>query len=622
MNAESDALMQQIYLAVPFAEKDTAKEAGARWDKDKKIWYVEAANIGKTISEETIKKWLPNKDVAQGAQQKQALRPEEEFAAEIRAAGLILDGEPIMDGKFHRVPVEGGKRGAKDGAYVGFLDGKPSGHIENFKSGLKLAWTSQSASLSPEEMAHLKAEFEAARIKREQETAERQNAVADASDKKFNEMSQEIPGGTYLERKQIGAHGVRFEDNTVVVPARDINGKIWTLQRIPVENGALKLFEKGGKKTGNMHIIGDIESGDVVLVAEGYATGASIYEASGKTVVVAFDAGNLDPVIERLKERYPNKALIIMGDDDRSKEVNVGRMRAEQAAEKHNVGVSFPYFSTDDKKLSDFNDLHVTEGMEKVRNQVLATIDKYRSHAQKTYEFVSGSTANSTNEELHVRDATSSTDSSAEMVSDLNKKELTMAATTETEISKKNQQPPLILRGVSKLDNGAFDTTVLLFKGKGDYLQGYVKIGDKKHHVLAHINERKPNEGTGEVKPNFIKLSEPIGDGANKTWKEIGFGNAVNKRKDGEPVFYDEVLFSIGNEVLKARVTKHVDEQLHRQLGFQEARKARPDNENKSTATPLDASQKPPAPAATTMVETDEAPKKKRRNSTAKVANA
>lgn len=593
------------------------------------------------------------------------LRPEVEFAAEIRAAGLILDGEPIMDGKFHRVPVEDGKRGAKDGAYLGFLDGKPSGHIENFRSGLKMAWTSQGASLTPKEMAHLKAEFEASRIKREQETAERQNAVADASDKKFNELSQELRDGTYLERKQVGAHGVRFDGNTAVVPARDIDGKIWTLQRIPAENGALKLFEKGGRKAGNMHIIGDIESDDVVLVAEGYATGASIHEASGKPVVVAFDAGNFDQVVEKLKERYPDKALIIMGDDDRSKEVNVGRMRAEQAADKHNVGVSFPYFSTDDKKLSDFNDLHVTEGLGKVRDQVLAAIDNHRSHevdgkgvshkdssmpkkesadtgpatstkrtlqandvekietltAQEANGFPSGSTADSTDEKLHVRDATSSTDSSAEMVFDINQKELIMAATAETESNKKSQQPPLILRGVKKLDNGEFDTTVLLFKGKGDYLQGYVKVGDKKHHVLAFINERKPNDGNGEIKPNFIKLSEPNGDDANKTWKEIGFGNAVNKRKDGEPVHYDEVMFSIGNEVLKARITKHVDDQLHRQLGFQEARKARPENEIRSTATPADANQKPAAPAAKTTEDAADAPKK-HRSSRAKVANA
>ncbi len=217
----------------------------------------------------------------------------------------------------------------------------------------------------------------------------------------------------------------------------------------------------------------------------------------------------------------------------------------------------------------------------------------------------------STNAELHVRDAISSTDSSAEVVSDINQKELTMAATAETE-SNKNQEPPLILRGVKKLDNGEFDTTVLLFKGKGDYLQGYVKIGDQKHQVLAHLNERKPNQETGEAKPNFIKLSEPHGQGDDTTWKEIGFGNAVNHRKDGKSVYHDEVLFSVGNEVLKARVTKHVDDELHRQLGFLEPRKPRSSDENKSAMTSGDALPKPTAPAAKAKEDAAGAPKARR----------
>lgn len=218
--------------------------------------------------------------------------------------------------------------------------------------------------------------------------------------------------------------------------------------------------------------------------------------------------------------------------------------------------------------------------------------------------FVSG-----TSEELHVRDAKNSTDSSAKVVSDINQKELTMAATAE---SMKNQEPPLILRGVKKLDSGEFDTTVLLFKGKGDYLQGYIKIGDQKRHVLAHLNERKPNQETGEVKPNYFKLSEPHGQGDDTTWKEIGFGNAVNHRKDGKPVYHDEVLFSVGNEMLKARITKHVDDEMHRQLGFLEPRKPRPSNENKSATTPGDALPKAAAPAARTKEDAAGAPKARR----------
>ncbi|MBY9629139.1 hypothetical protein KUU78_30985 (plasmid) [Pseudomonas aeruginosa] len=211
--------------------------------------------------------------------------------------------------------------------------------------------------------------------------------------------------------------------------------------------------------------------------------------------------------------------------------------------------------------------------------------------------------------ELRARVAMSSAVSRAEVVSDINLKELTMA---NHESGDQGQEPKLILRGVRKLDNGEFDTTALLFKGKGDYLQGYIKVGDEKRHVIAHINERKADQETGEIKPNFLKLSEAQGKGDDTSWKEIGFGNAVNRRSDGKPVYFDEVLFSVGSEVVKARITKNVDDELHRKLGFVEPRQARPKDDAKSDAAPGDASPKPTAPAAKPKEDAAGAPKARR----------
>lgn len=151
-----------------------------------------------------------------------------------------------------------------------------------------------------------------------------------------------------------------------------------------------------------------------------------------------------------------------------------------------------------------------------------------------------------------------------------------------------NAEQKLILRGVTKLDNDQYDTTVLLYQGSGDYLQGYVKINGEKHQVLAFINERHPDSGTGEIKPNFITLSQPNNDGSDQKWTQIGFGNAVNRRGDGKAVYFDEVLFNVDNQILKAKVTKHVDADMHRKLGFLEQRKER----EKSSPSP-----KPEAPA-------------------------
>jgi len=151
---------------------------------------------------------------------------------------------------------------------------------------------------------------------------------------------------------------------------------------------------------------------------------------------------------------------------------------------------------------------------------------------------------------------------------DANLKEINMANTKG-----KSDDPPVLLRGVVK-DGDEFKTTALLFQGKGDYLQGFIVANGEKRQVIVHINRRKP-DGDGVVRPNFLKVSERIGNGENVQWKEIGFGNAVNHRSDGKVVHFDEVLFNIGQEVVKARVTAKVDADMHRNLGFLEARKSR-----------------------------------------------
>ncbi|WP_228762902.1 LPD7 domain-containing protein [Xylella fastidiosa] len=163
----------------------------------------------------------------------------------------------------------------------------------------------------------------------------------------------------------------------------------------------------------------------------------------------------------------------------------------------------------------------------------------------------------------------------------------------------KENEPKLILRGVRKLDNGEYDTSVLLFKGNGDYLQGFIKVGNEKHQVIAHINERKNVDlESGEIKPNFLKLVEAHSNGDDTEWKQLGFGNAVNRRSDEKPVYFDEVLFKVGNEIINARITKNVDDELHRKLGFQEKRQSRQKDDDQSSKTPsnvIDSQEKPQA---------------------------
>ena len=161
----------------------------------------------------------------------------------------------------------------------------------------------------------------------------------------------------------------------------DVDGKLWNVQKIYNKKDDLssnKWFLRGGKKKGCFHVIGtplkELSENDKIWIVEGYATGASIHMATNDTVIVAFDAGNIDPVINAIKITYPHLLGIIAGDDDQWPKDgnNAGRQKAEDAAKKYGCHVVFPKFQEDHHKSepTDWNDLHCLEGIEAVQAQL------------------------------------------------------------------------------------------------------------------------------------------------------------------------------------------------------------------------------------------------------------
>ena len=122
----------------------------------------------------------------------------------------------------------------------------------------------------------------------------------------------------------------------------------------------------------------------MVLICEGYATGASLHQATGYPVAVAFDAGNLDKVARALRQQYPAALLVICGDDDRDTEArtgtNTGRSKATAAAQAIKGLALLPEGLPPDG--SDFNDLHAhhggAAGLAAVREIVQAGIEAHR----------------------------------------------------------------------------------------------------------------------------------------------------------------------------------------------------------------------------------------------------
>ena len=353
------------WLSVPYQEKEAAKKAGARWDRQKSLWYAPA---GTDLT--PLKKWLPVKQVVSEPK----MNPREEFAVAIQEAGLDLGGRlPEMDGKLHRVPLAGRPQG-KDGAYLGYLDGRPSGYIQNFVTGEKKNWTVSGHRLSEEQLAALRAEAAERQRKRDAERRAEQDRVAKMCAEIFENREKAASSHLYLQRKGVYPHGIKQspDGKKLIIPLRNIEGEIRTVQVIN-EDGS-KFFEKGGQKFGCFHLIGQdkVTPNGEILLAEGYATGASLYECTKKPVAVCFDAGNLAAVGKALREQYPQAQLTFCADNDVRREVNIGLEKAELAAKHVNGRVVIPQFSDSEiaQGLKDFNDLHQAHGEKAVREQV------------------------------------------------------------------------------------------------------------------------------------------------------------------------------------------------------------------------------------------------------------
>ncbi len=86
----------------------------------------------------------------------------------------------------------------------------------------------------------------------------------------------------------------------------------------------------GGKIRGCYFSIGKPDGR--VLIAEGFATGASVHEATGDAVAVAFNAGNLKPVAKILRAKFPDAHITVCADNDTKTEGNPGLTKATEAA--------------------------------------------------------------------------------------------------------------------------------------------------------------------------------------------------------------------------------------------------------------------------------------------------
>ncbi|HDV9026179.1 TPA: DNA primase [Escherichia coli] len=357
----------RTWLAVPPEETEAVKNAvpplngrkAVAWDPEKKLWYARA---GTELS--LLERWLPRpQELSMDAGD-----PVTEFAQVLENAGLVIQGLPQMDGAIHRVATRDDKKGAKSGAYRAYLDGRPAGWYRDYRSAddSPTNWVfSGGEQHDPLARLHLRAFAQQQRDDNARKLQQQYNKQAGYARSYINGLPQ-ATAHEYLTRKGIrAAPGVRLNNkNELVIPFSNGRGEIRSYQRIPVTGGKDARILKDSEKTGNWFTFGTPENGRPLLFAEGYATAASLHEATGLPVLMTVDAGNMIAVAENARQIWTDSPFVFCADNDHQREINKGVFSATKAAEVTNGEVIIPAFTEAEKAqgLTDFNDLDASRG--------------------------------------------------------------------------------------------------------------------------------------------------------------------------------------------------------------------------------------------------------------------
>lgn len=316
----------------------------------------------------------------------------DDVLAQLRGAGLLVDSLDI--GRMKRVKVDGDreKRGWYHLHEMRLQDGSDLivgsygvwRGTENNSTKIQI----QKHDLSSEQRDSLRKRLAEDRKRADaarKADAERAALKAQAAWRQYTDTGD----CDYLTRKGVAGHGVRYTPkNSIVIPMTDTAGVIHGLQIIrdgkSHGTGRKRLqkefWPQGLAKKGHFHMIGMPAGSRVILVAEGYATAASLFEATGLPTAVAFDAGNLAPVASNIKSRFKTARLLICADDDKFSDGNPGVTCASAAALEVGGAYVAPVFADEaartaafeqrGTKITDYNDLHAAEGLHVVRQQI------------------------------------------------------------------------------------------------------------------------------------------------------------------------------------------------------------------------------------------------------------
>ncbi len=283
---------------------------------------------------------------------------EDQIRTSMIGCGIDPPDQITMDGSIHRFGKD------KSCWYVFFNDGVAAGTFGDWRDGVTHNWCVKlDRKITPEEQEINRKRIEEAKIKRDEER-ERAQEEAKHKAKKIWESLNVAIDHPYLTKKNIKPCGARINGDSLVIPLWNDSGDICSLQFIDADGN--KKFLPNGQVKGCYFRIGKPNGN--VCIAEGFATAASIHEATGYAVIVAFNAGKLVDAAILVRKRLPKSNIIICADVDKN---GIGLEKANLAADAVDGGVVYPEGLPEG--MSDFNDLAALKGLNAVRDIIIKT---------------------------------------------------------------------------------------------------------------------------------------------------------------------------------------------------------------------------------------------------------
>ena len=304
-----------------------------------------------------------------------------QFVDALGQCGLELTREGLVaDGHIHRCHVRGKGQSNRSGTYRLHLNHGGGIAVGGFRN-----WTDQQGwqkwkqntdrPLTTAEPDKNNRAGEAAQGEFKKDRARRQAKARVKAARLWGEADDASAEHPYCRRKKVEPRRLammRFKDgNSLLVPMLDEKDDLQNLQFIRANGN--KTFLTGGRAAGSHHWVAepDDDGSKTICVCEGWATGESIFQATGHAVMLAFSAQHLKAVAEWVRKRYPEHRLVICADDDWKTKGNPGVTFAREAARAVGGFLAVPEFGEKRAdKDTDFNDMMITGGLDAMRRVI------------------------------------------------------------------------------------------------------------------------------------------------------------------------------------------------------------------------------------------------------------